>query len=286
MPRTQFAEPFDQFIAPARRKPAIWRIIIGFVLITAIYLGVVVAALEGLRFLNLFDSESGTASLGFLLATFSGATLGVWAAVKWLHGRSFSTVIGPLRPALRHFGVAAGVVFVVQAVLLMIWSVPFDAIFQRSLVGVLSLLPLVILLTLIQTSAEEFVFRGYLMQQLAARFQSPWVWLIVPQAIFALLHYDPGTMGALTWPVIAIIFVYALMWADLVRVMGNLGAACGWHFANNLILFAFVSPQDGMSDFAWAVTPYAAADTPMFLLFADFLASVACWQILRHRLRP
>ncbi|MFG5381590.1 CPBP family intramembrane glutamic endopeptidase [Yoonia sp. R2-816] len=286
MRQTVFAEPFEQFIAPARRKPAVWRIIVGFVLIAAVYIGVVAAALGTLSFLDEFDPESGAASLGFLLATFSGATLGVWAAVKWLHGRSFGTVIGPLRPALRHFGVAVIVVFAVQAVLLVIWSVPFDAVFQRSLGSVLILLPLVIVLTLIQTSAEEFVFRGYLMQQMAARFQSPWVWLLVPQAAFALLHYDPATMGALTWPVIAIIFVYALMWADLVRVTGNLGAACGWHFANNMILFAFVSPQDAMSDFAWAVAPYAAADTPVFLFVLDFLASVVCWRILRHRLRP
>ncbi len=286
MRQTVFAEPFEQFIAPARRKPAVWRIIVGFVLIATVYVGVVVAVFETMSYLCLLAADDPAGALGFLLGTFVGATLGVWAAVKWLHGRSFGTIIGPLRPAVRHFGAAVVVVFAVQAVLLVIWSVPFDAIVQRSVSSVLILLPLVTVLTLIQTSAEEFVFRGYLMQQLAARFQSPWVWMVLPQAGFALLHYDLGTMGALSWPVVFIIFIYALMWADLVRVTGNLGAACGWHFANNLILFAFVSPQDAMSDFAWAVAPYAAADTPVFLFVLDFLASVACWQILRHRLRP
>jgi DNA-directed RNA polymerase subunit RPC12/RpoP len=39
---------------------------------------------------------------------------------------------------------------------------------------------------LIQTGAEEVLFRGYLQQQLAARFASPIAWMVLPSAIFAL----------------------------------------------------------------------------------------------------
>ncbi|WP_338153259.1 CPBP family intramembrane glutamic endopeptidase [Pseudophaeobacter leonis] len=56
----------------------------------------------------------------------------------------------------------------------------------------LGLLPLSLLAVLVQVSAEEVVFRGYLQQALAARFKSPVIWLVAPSALFGLAHYMPG----------------------------------------------------------------------------------------------
>ncbi len=52
---------------------------------------------------------------------------------------------------------------------------------------------------LIQTGAEELVFRGYLQQQLAARFASPLIWMVLPALIFGAVHYDPATAGPNVW---------------------------------------------------------------------------------------
>jgi len=60
----------------------------------------------------------------------------------------------------------------------------------------LGLLPLTLAFLLIQVSAEELVFRGYLQSQLAALGLHRFVWIMIPSAIFGLLHYDPAVMGA------------------------------------------------------------------------------------------
>lgn len=284
MQRALFTESFDDFVAPARAYPSVWRIVVGMILIIGAYIGAVIAAFSALAAWT-GKRISEQAELALFLGTFAAATFGVWVVVRLLHRRSFASIIGPLRPAWRNFCIAVLVIFVVQGVALALWSVPYDAIVQHSITSVLATLPLVALLTLIQTSAEEFVFRGYLMQQMAARFASPLMWFLVPQVLFAVLHYDPVTMGGLAWPVVGVVFVYALIWADLIRLTGNLGAACGWHFANNLLLFAWLSPPDDLNAFAWAVTPYRIAETPVWALGVDVGISLLSWAILRRALR-
>jgi len=270
-------------VTPARPKAELWRTLIGFTMIVGFYLLFLLIVFAGLA-MDTRITINPRVEIGAFLGGFLGATIAVWLVLRYLHRRSFVSMIGPFRPALRHFALGAGVVFAVQVVSLLIWSVPFDAIVMRSFGAVLLTLPVLIVLVLIQTSAEEFVFRGYLMQQLAARFATPVVWLIVPQALFALLHYDPTTMGGLAWPVVGIIFVYALLWADLTRISGIIGIACGWHFANNLLLFAWISPPDDLAAFAWAVTPYPIAETPNWLIAGDLVISLICWAILRRLL--
>jgi hypothetical protein len=66
-----------------------------------------------------------------------------------------------------------------------------------------SFLPLALVGVLVQTGAEEVLFRGYLQQQLAARFASPLAWMVLPSVIFALLHYQPELMGENAWLMVA-----------------------------------------------------------------------------------
>jgi membrane protease YdiL (CAAX protease family) len=73
----------------------------------------------------------------------------------------------------------------------------------------MSFLPLALVGVLIQTGAEEVLFRGYMQQQLAARFSSPILWMVLPSAIFAALHYQPEIMGDNTWLMMGAVFVFA-----------------------------------------------------------------------------
>ncbi|MEZ5685612.1 MAG: CPBP family intramembrane glutamic endopeptidase [Paracoccaceae bacterium] len=49
---------------------------------------------------------------------------------------------------------------------------------------VLTWLPLVLPLLVLQIGAEELVFRGYLLQQLGARFHHPLIWMGLPSVLF------------------------------------------------------------------------------------------------------
>jgi hypothetical protein len=125
----------------------------------------------------------------------------------------------------------------------------------------MSFLPLALVGVLIQTGAEEVLFRGYMQQQLAARFSSPLMWMILPSAIFAALHYQPEIMGDNTWLMMAAVFVFAVLAADLTAVTGNIGAAWGMHFVNNALAILVVAtdgPLSGLALFMAPISPAAA----------------------------
>jgi len=128
------------------------------------------------------------------------------------------------------------------------------ALTNQTLIFVLIFLPLAAILVFLQTGAEELFFRGYLLQQLAARFQNPLIWFALPPIAFGLLHYEPTVYGGISWGVVIGICLTGLAWADLTRITGNIGAAWGWHFMNNFLLFNFLSLQDDMNGFSWKVS--------------------------------
>lgn len=94
-------------------------------------------------------------------------------------------------------------------------------------------LVLVLVLVPLQATAEEFMFRGALMQVLGAWIKNPIIPIAVPSLLFAFAHlYDPwalmqvGAMGVVAgW----------LTWRT-----GGLEAAISIHVVNNLVSFLFM----------------------------------------------
>jgi membrane protease YdiL (CAAX protease family) len=123
----------------------------------------------------------------------------------------------------------------------------------------MSFLPLALVGVLIQTGAEEVLFRGYMQQQLAARFSSPLMWMVLPSAIFAALHYQPEIMGDNTWLMMAAVFVFALLAADLTAVTGTIGAAWAMHFVNNALAILVVATDGPLSGLALYIAPISPA---------------------------
>ena len=93
----------------------------------------------------------------------------------------------------------------------------------------------VILLTSpLQAAAEEFFFRGYLLQSfhtLAPR--SPWFGVVCSAALFALFH---GTQNI---PLFLDRFAFGVMVGVLVVKTGGLEAAIGAHVINNVLAFSY-----------------------------------------------
>ena len=282
---------FEAYIAPARAKPQFWRLLVGVLLFFAIYIGCGIGLVEFTSAFGLVGATDADWNLNTRpsmiegLFEFAGGILGVWAAVKLLHGRSLTTLLGP-SGVRRNFLMAAGVVFTFQATWMLASSLYFGVVPNQPLSIVLLFLPLGTILLLIQTGAEEFLFRGYLMQQLAARFRSPVIWMVLPSVVFGLIHYDPETMGHMVWYVIVVTTISGLIWADLTRITGNIGAAWGWHFMNNFLLLNFVTLPDDMTAFAWKLTPFGMADMTAFAVLPDIAMSIVIWVILRRILRP
>lgn len=246
---------YDQFIEPARARAQLWRIPVGVVLM----LLVTVLWSAGMFLLAYFmwggssptwaeefmTTPTPTSSLTMLL-TILGLGAGTMLAAKWLHRRSAGSLFGPRARVIGDFGIAAGICFVAlmgaQLVLMQIHEV------ERNLdLDIwLGFLPVTLVVLIFQTGSEELAFRGYLQQQLGARFRPVWVSILLPSLLFGLLHVEPGGDPAIGLMYFGVTGLFGLIAADLTRVTGSIGAAWGFHFANNVIASLFFGIKGDM----------------------------------------
>jgi len=260
-------EKFTAYYSPAARYPQIWRLIAGLILAVAVYMALTFAFLLiperwGISLLLAVLGRGSPLDTSVLLASFAGMGLGIWLAARVFQKRRFATLFGPdLRVAVRHFFVALGIMSVAVVVLLSV-AQGFSASPTSNLPVKVWLiwLPSSLVLILVQTGSEELVFRGYLQQQLAARFSSRWVWWVLPSALFGLAHYSPAQMGENAWLMVIDTFIVGLIAADLTARTGTLGAAIGLHFANNVAAMLLVSTKGSISGLSLFVTDYTFQD--------------------------
>jgi len=288
--------PFESFVAPARSHISLWRLALGLALAALIYALWSALVLTGYWWLAGPDQSAGwmrdvqnatsPRHTYVLLSTFLGMVFGVMVAARFIHQRPIGTLFGRAPVVLHDFVIAAGVVGLVYAVSIGLWIIRFDAIPQVDPKLWLLLLPLSLLGVAIQTGAEELVFRGYLQQQLAARFRSPLMWLVLPSLLFGLAHYDPDSAGGNLWFVVAATTLFGLTAADLTARTGSLGAAWGFHFANNIAALMIVAVKGTIPGLALFTTPYSADDPVMTgLIVTDMAALLIAWFLLRRILQ-
>lgn len=289
-----FAPPFEAFVAPARARPALWRLILGTALALGIYVLVVIAILGAYAGLSGrgFDGIEGIldpsdpVSLLYLLATFVGMALGPMIVARVLHKRSYRSLFGPAARVLRDFVLAAGIAGTILAVSLVGWSFIYDAVPNLAFDRWLALLPLALVGILIQTGAEELLFRGYLQQQLAARFASPLAWLFAPALLFGLVHFDPTSAGDSAWIVVGAAAFFGLVAGDLTARTGSIGAAWGFHFINNCMALLVVATEGSLSGLGLWRTPYSVDQTSEigWLILIDLLVLALIWAAIRRLL--
>lgn len=283
----------EHYIAEARPYPELWRLGLGFVLILLMQAGfialMIMAALPvvgGAGLMGWLADLAVPDSPGdvlFLLAGFIGMGGAVLIVAPACHYRSPGSLMGPAREVLRGFWAAVIRLLPVYAGVFVLSGLITPPEPNLPLARWLALLPLALPLVLIQTSAEELLFRGYLMQQLAARFAARAVWMGLPAVIFTLLHAAPGAGwvgGALLMvPILA----FALAAADLTVRSGNLGLAMGWHFINNCSALLLVSIKGTITGLALYTTPYGVNEGALSALAiaANLLAIWLMWRLLR-----
>ena len=287
-----------QLTDPARPTAELWRLMAGACLIVLMYvvLGMVMmsalAQVIGELGYGQFTDEmnSGATPRGTLAQLFGIGllTIPVILVTMSLHQRSAMTLIGPPREAARAF---VRVTVAACAAAFLIWLLPpseylVDPVPAMEMRPWLMLLPLSLCAVLVQVAAEELVFRGYLQQQLAARFDHWIVWMGVPSALFAMLHYDSG-FGSNTWLVVFWAFAFGCAAADLTARSGTLGAAIGLHFANNAMALLVVALAGNVDALAlWHLpVPLGDADTLRPMILIDFVVLFCLWTAARIALR-
>ena len=289
----------DAFLTAARAKPEVWRLLLGVVVIVVAYFG-----LSQIYFSLILATMSNTSAERFLEDIATGRTqaglytllfqfLVVWIAVGLaclvMHRRGWLSVLGPLRPALIQFGrvLLALLTWGVVIFVLPPWGQQVGYVPAMELGLWLSLLPLTALAVLVQSGAEEVLFRGYLQQQLAVRFRSPIIWMGIPSALFAFGHYMPDSAGSNAWMIVIWAGIFGLLMADITARAGTLGPALAIHFANNISALALTSLPDQMSGLALYHMPFGMDDEAALAAWmpVDFVFMIVMWLTARVVLR-
>jgi membrane protease YdiL (CAAX protease family) len=171
--------------------------------------------------------------------------LAVLLAARYVFGRPITTWL-TAAPHFRWRLLLAGAALTVVGVAVLMAGdlVMHPGQFQMPLFDPTASLPLkafyalaVVAGLLVAATAEEAVFRGYLLQQTAAFTRNVWVLIAVNAAAFALAHleFDPGALAARA------LAGAAFAWAAL--RLGGLEFAIGAHVATNLMIAFFQAPM-------------------------------------------
>ncbi|MEI9406338.1 lysostaphin resistance A-like protein [Mesorhizobium argentiipisi] len=187
------------------------------------------------------------------LSSFAGIWIGLWVAMRFLHGKPLAGLFGVSRRiAGGDFlkGLVAVLITSLFSEVLLYWLQPEIARGPIALSSWLLFLVPIALLAFLQTSSEEMLFRGYLLRALAYRFRSPLVWAVLPGLLFTSLHWNTASTLAINASVFISIGTFALLLTLLVYVTGNLGAGFGAHLGNNLTGFLLISHQEAYNSFA------------------------------------
>ena len=290
--------PHERFIAPARKKSALWRFAVGMLVAVAAYVALnqtffsavygVYRARSDMPYVDLLNGET-PLSMFVLLFSFVFMSAGVGISVRLLHGRSLLSVLGPLR-LLRTDFVRVTIMMVLLLLALAIlppWDMGAPYVHNTALGLWLLMLPLSLLAVLVQVSAEEIVFRGYIQQQLAARFKSPIVWMILPSALFSLGHYLPQEAGENALMIAIWAGVFGVLMADLTARAGSLGPAIAVHLWNNVSAILIVGLPDNLGGLALFHAPFTMQDAAVMKewLPVDFALMLTSWLAARLAIR-
>jgi uncharacterized protein len=174
-----------------------------------------------------------------LSLSFIAFLVGTLLAMMIVHRRSPRTLITPYaRIDWRRLGQGFAVWLVLAALAALVEALLFPGRYQLSFepARMLFVVPLVLLLTPLQTSAEELFFRGYVLQGFSLWTRQPVVLTLLSAALFTLPHLGNPEVGAgdNAGLIVASYFATGVLFALTTLADNGLELALGAHAANNL----------------------------------------------------
>jgi membrane protease YdiL (CAAX protease family) len=205
-----------------------------------------------------------------------------FAAARWMqrrHAGGLSSVTGRLRWRwlLTCLGVATVAVigYLVVAGLLMAATGGDLGLGDATWVGTGAFLlntAVLVLVVPLQSAAEEYGFRGWLMQALGSVIRRPWVPILVQAVAFSAMHGWGTPWG------FADLVVFGVLAGWLTVRTGGIEAAVALHVANNLISFVLagatgaLAVDDTAADAPWQAT---VVDVVALMLFTLVILRLA-----------
>lgn len=188
--------------------------------------------------MDLFKSIPSNLRLFLLLLSFVFVLPGIWLVVKKLHDLPIMSILSSrkkidLERVLYSFMLWGSIV---SAFVFLEYSLnPENYIINFKLKEFLILAVIAILLIPIQTSVEEIVFRGYLMQGFGNWLNSRFMALFLSSFVFGSLHLFNPEITALGYEFVILYITVGFVLGIMTLMDEGLELALGFHAANNLI---------------------------------------------------
>ncbi|WP_338236204.1 type II CAAX endopeptidase family protein [Persicobacter diffluens] len=193
---------------------------------------------------------SSTLGLGIMLFSFVMGLFGLWLFFKVFHKKPFTDLFngqGTFR--WKRFFYAVGIwgglmlVYLVGQLLItpeaFHWQFDWRQFYPLLIVSVI-LIPL-------QTSYEELLFRGYLAQGVGVWTRNRWLVVIIPAAIFALMHImNPEVEAYGFWLTMPQYLFFGLLFGICTVLDDGLEVCLGAHAINNVFLSLFVTSEESV----------------------------------------
>lgn len=191
--------------------------------------------------MSLFESNI---NLILILLPFVGGLLFLLLAVRILHKQSIiSLTTSRMRIDWKRilFAFVFWGILSSGMVLLDYYMEPDNYMWNFDLKPFLVLCIIAILMVPLQTSFEEYLFRGYLMQGIGVLARNRWIPLMITSVVFGLLHIANPEVDKLG-PVIMVYYIGTGLFLGVMTLMDEgIELALGYHAANNLFTALLVT---------------------------------------------
>jgi uncharacterized protein len=210
--------------------------LIGAVILKIISEGGSLSALEDTNIvMTILDSNL---TLFLMLLSFAVGLLAIYMVVKYFHNQPFITVTtSRKRIDWGRFWFGFGLIGFTTVIFTSLdyFNNPEDYELQFQLVPFLILAVIAVVMVPLQTSFEEYLFRGYLMQGIGVLAKNKWVPFLVTSFVFGGLHFfnpEVEKMGN----IIMIYYIGTGLFLGFITLMDEgMELALGFHAGNNLV---------------------------------------------------
>ncbi len=234
-----------------------WRYLISFPTIMIIWL--IVGAIPAML-LMIYVLADGNPATGFSGTSFTGVPVVVeflaivssfvplvvatLLAVRFIHARPVRTLVTG-EPDIRwgKMVAAAGVWFVIAALVSLVEALLYPGRYILTFRAAVFLVyaPIALIFIPIQASAEEFFFRGYLLQWMGLRLKNKWVLAFLGGILFFLPHLANPEMATQSILMGLSYFAMGFFFTFITLQNHGLELALGVHTANNLFAALFAN---------------------------------------------
>ncbi|OIV39768.1 CPBP family intramembrane glutamic endopeptidase [Flavobacterium johnsoniae] len=177
-------------------------------------------------------------TLFLVMISFVFAFAGIYFVVKYLHHQTLLSVTAS-RPKVDWkrvtFSFLIWSVFSIISFFVLYFQSPEEFVWNFKLIPFLILVLIGTILIPIQTSTEEYVFRGYLMQGFANLAHNKWFPLMMTSLIFGSMHILNPEVEKMGY-IIMVYYIGTGLFLGIITLMDDgMELALGFHAANNLI---------------------------------------------------